>query len=399
MTAPLTLFQARADPTHLRILALLRAMDCRSAKSHRYWASSQPCVSRHVKILVNAGLADRRKEGSGVFLTLGAPAIVAPILAAIDGWPPKGEGEQQVDLARLKAARATAAEDYFETYAANWDALRSLHVVERDVEAAIERLLAPEPIGRMVDIGTGTGRMMELLGAKAASAIGFDRSPAMLRLARTKLAQPASGPGSDPGSGDAELRQGDMYALPLPDGAADFAIMHQVLHYAQHPAAAIAEAARVLAPRGRLLIVDFASHDREDLRERDAHVRLGFTDQQIRDWFAAAGLASSPPVHLDSELTVKLWLGRHTASPAAWPAFSLLSLPRNRRHVPVPAPPNPGLSLEFFPPKTPKMTDALRQTALVLAALGPLFISVTYGAGGSTRDRTVQTVAALVREI
>ncbi|MBB2205269.1 ArsR/SmtB family transcription factor [Gluconacetobacter takamatsuzukensis] len=317
MPQPLLLFQALADPTRLRILALLRAMELSIGEIAQVLGQSQPRVSRHVKILVSAGLAGRRKEGSWVFLTLGTPDIVAPVLRTIDCWCPEGDGEQQADLARLKAVRAvraTAAEDYFETHAANWDALRSLHVAERDVEAAIARLLAPEPIGRMVDIGTGTGRMMELLGRQADSAIGFDRSPAMLRLARTKLAQAGL---AQPGSDNAELRQGDMYALPLPDGAADFAIMHQVLHYAQHPAAAIAEAARVLAPGGRLLIVDFAPHDREDLRERDAHVRLGFTDRQMAEWFAAAGLSSTPPVHLDGELTVKLWLGRRTAAPAA----------------------------------------------------------------------------------
>ncbi|MFW7268951.1 ArsR/SmtB family transcription factor [Gluconacetobacter sp. Hr-1-5] len=312
MPQPLLLFQALADPTRLRILALLRAMELSIGEIAQVLGQSQPRVSRHVKILVNAGLAGRRKEGSWVFLTLGPPAIVTPVLQTIDNWCPKGDDEQQADLARLKAVRAVravAAEDYFETHAANWDALRSLHVAERDVEAAIERLLAPEPIGRMVDIGTGTGRMMELLGQQAESAIGFDRSPAMLRLARTKLAQT--------GPGNAELRQGDIYALPLPDGAADFAIMHQVLHYAQHPAAAIDEAARILAPGGRLLIVDFAPHDREDLRERDAHVRLGFTDHQMAEWFAAASLSSAPPVHLDGELTVKLWLGRRMATPAA----------------------------------------------------------------------------------
>lgn len=312
MPQPLLLFQALADPTRLRILALLRAMELSIGEIAQVLGQSQPRVSRHVKILVNAGLADRRKEGSWVFLTLGPPTIVSPLLHTIESWCPQGDDEQQADLARLKAVRAlraTAAEDYFETHAANWDALRSLHVAERDVEAAIEHLLAPEPIGRMVDIGTGTGRMMELLGRQAESAIGFDRSPAMLRLARTKLAQ--SGPDN------AELRQGDIYALPLPDGAADFAIMHQVLHYAQHPAAAIDEAARVLAPGGRLLIVDFAPHDREDLRERDAHVRLGFTDRQMAEWFAAAGLSSAPPVHLDGELTVKLWLGRRMPASAA----------------------------------------------------------------------------------
>ncbi|GBQ87400.1 SAM-dependent methyltransferase [Gluconacetobacter johannae DSM 13595] len=315
MHRPLLIFQALADPTRLRILALLRSMELSVGEIAQVLGQSQPRVSRHVKILVNAGLAERRKEGSWVFLTLGPAQDLAPVFAAIDQWT-RGDGpDADADIARLKAVRAvraSAAEEYFETHAAEWDAIRSLHVAEGDVEAAIERVLAPEPIGRLVDIGTGTGRMMELLGRKAECAIGFDRSPAMLRLARTKLAQA--------GLDRAELRQGDIYALPLPAGSADVAIMHQVLHYAQHPAAAIAEAARLLDAGGRLLIVDFAAHDREDLRDRDAHVRLGFTDGQMAAWFKAAGLSCARPTHLDGELTVKLWLGRRP--PAKIQSFS-----------------------------------------------------------------------------
>ncbi|GBQ28060.1 metalloregulator ArsR/SmtB family transcription factor [Gluconacetobacter azotocaptans] len=305
MYRPLLIFQALADPTRLRILALLRSMELSVGEIAQVLGQSQPRVSRHVKILVNAGLAERRKEGSWVFLTLGPAPDLAPVFAAIDQWTRGDDPDADADIARLKAVRAvraSAAEDYFETHAAEWDAIRSLHVAEGDVEAAIERVLAPEPIGRLVDIGTGTGRMMELLGRKADCAIGFDRSPAMLRLARTKLAQA--------GLDRAELRQGDIYALPMPAASADVAIMHQVLHYAQHPAAAIAEAARLLDAGGRLLIVDFAAHDREDLRDRDAHVRLGFADDQMAAWFKAAGLSCAPPTHLDGELTVKLWLGR-----------------------------------------------------------------------------------------
>lgn len=210
MTRPLVIFQALADPTRLRILALLRTMELSIGEIAQVLGQSQPRVSRHVKILVNAGLAERRKEGSWVFLTLGPPDDLAPLLAAIDRWTPADDAEQQADIARLKAVRAvraSAAEDYFETHAANWDALRSLHVAEGDVEAAILRVLAPDPIGRLVDIGTGTGRMLEVLGRQADSAVGFDRSPAMLRLARTKLAQAAT---TEPGLEHAELRQGDM---------------------------------------------------------------------------------------------------------------------------------------------------------------------------------------------
>jgi ubiquinone/menaquinone biosynthesis C-methylase UbiE len=256
-------------------------------------------------------VADRRKEGSWVFLGLGDEARVAPLLAAIDalGTDTPGDPWEVADVARLaavRADRAIAAERYFAGHADEWDAIRSLHVAESEVEAAIVRALSGAPVGRLVDIGTGTGRMIELLGDAAASALGIDRSPEMLRLARSKLA--ASG------QDRAELRQGDMYALPLPGGSADTVLLHQVLHYAQQPRSAVAEAARLLGPGGRLLIVDFASHDREELRTRDAHARLGFADEQIAGWFAAAGLEIGEVGQLEGgELTVKLWLGVRTA--------------------------------------------------------------------------------------
>jgi ArsR family transcriptional regulator len=303
----LAILRAIADPTRLRILSLLRAMELSVGELAQVLGQSQPRVSRHVKILADAGLASRRKEGSWVFLGLGAAARVEPLLAAIDAWSADEAGDHWAvaDIARLaavRADRAAAAEQYFEAHAAEWDAIRSLHVAESEVEAAIARALGGAPIGRLVDIGTGTGRMIELLGPQAESALGVDRSPEMLRLARSKLAQA--------GLGQADLRQGDMYALPLATESADTVVIHQVLHYAQQPAAAIAEATRLTAPGGRLLIVDFARHEREELRAQDAHARLGFADDQIAGWFAAAGLATTLVEELKGgELTVKLWLG------------------------------------------------------------------------------------------
>jgi ArsR family transcriptional regulator len=306
MREPLAIFRALADPTRLRIVALLRVMELSVGELAQVLGQSQPRVSRHVKILADAGLAERRREGSWVFLALGEPARVAPIFAALDAWGADGGA----DLARLDAVRderSVAAERYFEGHAAEWDAIRSLYVSEAEVEAAIGALLGEGPIGRLVDIGTGTGRMLELLAARAGTAIGIDRSPEMLRFARSKLAAAGC---------TAELRQGDMYALPLPDGSADVVVLHQVLHYAQQPAAAVAEAARLLAPGGRLLIADFAPHDREELRDQAAHARLGFSDQQIGEWLDAAGLAAQPSRALEGgALTVKLWLGLRPAEP------------------------------------------------------------------------------------
>jgi ubiquinone/menaquinone biosynthesis C-methylase UbiE len=312
MTKILEIFAALADPTRLRILSLLRAMELSVGELAQALGQSQPRVSRHVKILADAGIAERRKEGSWVFLGLGDSERIAPLLSAIDAWTAQN-GEDPwtlADTARLaaiRADRAAAAEEYFDANAAKWDAMRSLHVAESEVEDAIRDALKNVPIGRLVDIGTGTGRMIELFGTKAETAIGVDRSPEMLRLARAKLASA--------GLQHADLRQGDLYALPLPNQSADMVILHQVLHYAQAPGAAIAEAARLLAPHGRLLVVDFGPHENEELRSQHAHARLGFTDEQIAGWFAAAGLQSDLARPLEGgELTVKLWLAHRPAN-------------------------------------------------------------------------------------
>ena len=301
------IFRSLADPTRLRIVLLLRAMELSVGELAQVLGQSQPRVSRHVKILIEAGLAERRKEGSWVFLSLGAPERVEPLFQLIDNWC-SVDGEDpwavadRARLAAVKADRAAAAERYFAQHASEWDELRSLHIAESEVEAAIGRALGDRPVGRLVDIGTGTGRMIELFGPAANSALGVDRSPEMLRLARVKL--------TEAGIPTTELRQGDMYALPLPPGSADTVIIHQVLHYAQQPGAAIAEATRLLAPGGRLLIIDFAPHEREELRTRDAHARLGFADEAVLKWMDRAGLTGRVVEHLEGgELTVTIWEG------------------------------------------------------------------------------------------
>ena len=300
------LFQALADPSRLRIVALLRSMELSVGELAQVLCQSQPRVSRHVKILADSGLIDRHKEGSWVFLALTGgertTALVGLFDQCLDDQSRLLLDCDAVRLAAVRADRAEAAARYFAVHAEAWDSIRSLHVAESAVERAIESALADRPLGTLVDIGTGTGRMIELLGPAAAQALGVDRSSEMLRLARVKF--------DKAGIADASLRQADMYALPLGAGSADSVIIHQVLHYAQAPAAAIAEAARVLRPGGRLLVVDFAAHDREDLRSTDAHLRLGFSDEAIAGWFAAAGLDPDLVEHLPGgELTVTLWRG------------------------------------------------------------------------------------------
>lgn len=301
-------FRALGDLTRLRIVHLLRTMELAVGEIAQVVGQSQPRVSRHVRILAEAGLVERRKEGNWVFLRLGKDRSVAPFLAIFDQLEPS-ESEalwQAADLARLtavRADRARAAESYFAEHAEEWDAIRSLHVAEAEVEAAMVTLLGREPIGHLLDIGTGTGRMIELFGAAARQVTALDRSPDMLRLARAKLPQDA---------GDKyALLLGDFSALPLEPGSADTVLLHQVLHYAQAPELVIGEAARVTAANGRVLIADFAAHEREELRLRDQHARLGFSDDQMEGWFAQAGLALEGVETLPGqELTVQLWLGR-----------------------------------------------------------------------------------------
>ena len=303
MVPIIDIFRALADPTRLRIVALLRAMELSVGELAQVLEQSQPRVSRHIRILVDAGLALRRKEGSWVFLAPAPSSATVPLFALIDAaMDTQGDHLTRADTARLaavRADRATSAAQYFAQHASQWDAIRSLHIAESAVEERMRAMLGAS-VGRLVDIGTGTGRMIELFGPSADHAIGVDRSPEMLRLARTKL----------DGIDCCELRQGDISALPLDDTSADTVILHQVLHFIPAPEAALAEAARLLAPGGRLLIADFAPHEREELRTQDAHARLGFSDTQIAAWMAASGLTLATTETLDGgELTVKLWLG------------------------------------------------------------------------------------------
>ncbi|HEX7857979.1 MAG TPA: metalloregulator ArsR/SmtB family transcription factor [Sphingobium sp.] len=312
MAAPLDIFRALADPTRLRIFHLLRSMELAVGEIAQVMGQSQPRVSRHIRILVEAGLVDRRKEGSWVFLTTGEAEGARAMLDWFDAVPPSREEQLWIDadIARLtavRADRASAAEQYFAEHAEEWDAIRSLHVPEGQVEAAMRGLLGDRPLGQLLDVGTGTGRMVELFGAAASSIIAVDRSPDMLRLARAKL------PADD--AAKVRLMVGDFNALPLEDGAADTIILHQVLHYAQSPDRVIAELARLLSDDGVVLITDFAAHDREDLRTLAAHARLGFSDDQMTGWFRQNGLDMTAIETLSGgTLTVKIWKGARAES-------------------------------------------------------------------------------------
>lgn len=303
----LDIFRALADPTRLRIVALLQVMELAIGELAIVLEQSQPRVSRHVRILVDAGLVARHREGSWVFLRLARVGAVGEIIREAEAWPfsPREQLVIAHDARRLAAIRderAAAAKRYFADHADEWDAIRSRHVAESEVEAAMLAMMHNRRLGHVLDIGTGTGRMAEIFAPTARRITALDRSPEMLRIARTKLAdQPVP----------TELVQANFLDLPFAAASIDTVVIHQALHFAHEPDRVIAEAGRVLRGGGHLLVADFAPHDDEDLRTQAAHMRLGFSDAQIRGWFASAGMLLETAQTLDGgELAVKLWLGR-----------------------------------------------------------------------------------------
>lgn len=302
------MLRAAGEPTRLRILALLAAEELSVLELCRILDQSQPRVSRHLKLLAEAGLVERFPDGAWVFYRLKAagPArqLVDATLDLIEDADPvlRRDGER---LAAVEGERSAEAAAYFARNAARWDEIRGLYVADAQVEAAILRSAGDGELGRFVDLGAGTGRMLTLLGGRADRALGLDLSQQMLNIARVNV--------SEAGLTACELRHGDIFATGLQAQSADLVTVHQVLHYLGDPAAAVAEAARLVAPGGRLLIVDFAPHALEFLRSQHQHRRLGFSDEEILGWLDAAGLEGRVAATLPSDdgrgLTVKIWTG------------------------------------------------------------------------------------------
>lgn len=305
MDALLAALRAVAEPTRLRLLALLASGEWTVSEIVQVLGQSQPRVSRHLRLLTEAGLLERFREGTWVFYRLardGHGASVATRLA--DLLPAAADGDMARDrerLATVKAEREREAAEYFRRNAKAWDRLRTLHVDDAEVERTLQRLLPEPDLGDLLDLGTGTGRMLEVLGKRARRAEGIDQSHEMLTIARTHLERA--------GLAHCAVRHGDIYRLPYGGPTFDLVIVHQVLHFLDQPDRAIAEAARVLRAGGRLVIVDFAPHGLENLRAEHAHRRLGFADREIVALCREARLKVAEVIHLAGQsLTVAIWI-------------------------------------------------------------------------------------------
>ncbi|MDP6429852.1 MAG: metalloregulator ArsR/SmtB family transcription factor [Rhodospirillales bacterium] len=295
--------RAAAEPSRLRLLAMCARGEFTVSELVLILSQSQPRVSRHLKILCDAGLLERLSEGNWAFYRQASNGDGRATANRLLSLLPDDDQVIARDLERLaevKAGRNLKADSYFQTVADEWDRIRALNIGDKEVEQAVKEVLCQAPLRRLIDIGTGTGRMLEIMAPHVEEATGIDRSHQMLTIARAKL--------DHSGLGNCGVRYADMYGLPFAAAAFDAAVIHQVLHFADDPGAVLAEAARVLVPGGRVVVVDFARHDLEELRDEFQHRRLGFDDAGMSGWFAAAGLGEEPPIRLaGAALTVVVW--------------------------------------------------------------------------------------------
>ena len=308
----LAALRACAEPTRLRLLALAARGAFCVVEFTEILGQSQPRLSRHLKLLCDAGVLERVREGANVWFTVHPDAGLVPeLLARLPEDEPVLAADRRA-AARVLAERARIASESFRKQGADWDEMRALELPAIDVEAALLAMLPGPRLGRLLDIGTGTGRLLELLADRVQAGLGVDASRAMLALARARLAKP--------GLGHLSVRQADMYRLALA-GQYDVVVLQMVLHYAEDPAAVLAEAARMLAPGGRLVVVDLVAHDRAALSDRLAHRWPGFSDAAIDALFEHAGLQPGTPMTVPGPLDVRLW----TATMAVHAATQLVT--------------------------------------------------------------------------
>ena len=295
--------RAAGEPTRLRLLALCAHGELSVTELTQILGQSQPRVSRHLKLLIDAGLLERFREGNLMFYRIAENGEDAHLARTLVDLLPDNDTELNRDLLRLeqiRERRAVLAQQYFQENAARWKEIRAMHVAEADLENEFMHAVGDTAYEAFLDIGTGTGRILELLANQVERGIGIDTSTEMLSLARATLEQA--------GIKHVHVRKGDMYNLPIDDATIDLATLHLVLHYSMDPAQVLTEACRTLKPDGRLIIVDFAPHDEDSLRTEHQHQRLGFNDKEIKTILKSLGLRVEKTRKLSGDpLTVNIW--------------------------------------------------------------------------------------------
>ncbi len=385
--------KAAGEPTRLRILVLLRYGDLAVGELVRILNQSQPRLSHHLKILTQAGLVERLPEGAWVFYRIQHRGWAGRLLKGIFSKLEINSDPFTTDfnfLQRVRSSRAQSAASYFSEIAEDWDRLRALHYPDVAIERAILEQVERHQFERIIDLGTGTGRMLILLAPYTEEAEGLDLSHHMLTVARANL--------NRAGIGNARVRQGDVTDTPFESDSADLVIIHQVLHYLEKPEDVITEAARILKPGGQLIVVDFAPHELEFLRESQGHYRLGIQEDDMMQWMENAGFSMQPPKRfeppetLEKGISVLIWKAAWRVCHPADSSVSKLSVAEKQSK------PSPNVSFEFFPPKSDSMEAKLWESVARLTPMAPRFVSVTYGAGGSTRNRTQRIVTKIAQD-
>jgi SAM-dependent methyltransferase len=294
--------KAAAEPTRLRILSLCAHAELTVSDLVEILGQSQPRVSRHLRLLVEAGLLQRNREGAWAWYRLPSSGTASELAHTLVDLLPQDDHRHAADLQRLQGISegwARRVEDYFRRHAEDWEEIRTLHADQKSVDKAVLAALGSGRIDDLLDIGTGAGHMLLLLRDRIDHGVGVDRSAEMLAVARHKLFQAKLR--------NFEVRQADMTSLPFESGSFSVATLGMVLHFAEEPGAVIAEAARILRPGGKAVLVDFAEHEMTSLREEQAHRWLGFDDGSVRTWARDAGLDTTTKQLKGGELTVAIW--------------------------------------------------------------------------------------------
>ena len=303
--------RAVAEPTRLRLVALLGREELTVTEICRVIGQSQPRTAATCDCWWTRASSSGHLKAPLSTTAWPKVALRPSSRHRVAALTPPNDVTISADLAalsRVRQARIEAATAYRSAHADELEGLRELYVGEAAVERALLDMLVGEgPIGRLLDIGTGTGRILELLAPHTEHSVGLDVDHEMLQVARAALGEAQLS--------RAAVRHGDLHRPPFEAGSFDVAVMHHVLHLLDAPGAAIADAARLLRPGGRLLVADFATHDLEHLRSLHGHRCLGIEDKEMLSWAVQAGLEveserSLPPTSPDEQLTVRLWLLR-----------------------------------------------------------------------------------------